>query len=82
VIGFVPSAVDAVHRPQTFDGSRLARAMSNRLGILLPDGATLLLRRQYRAFYRSLALSQEGSVVEKAYLASRVDRSRLRSRSA
>jgi len=45
--------------------------MSGSLGILLPDGATLLLRPEDRAFFRSLVMAREGLVLEKAYLASR-----------
>ena len=49
---------------------QLARHRS--LGIPLPDGSTLLLRREYRAYYRALVLSQDGLVLDKAYHASRV----------
>jgi hypothetical protein len=52
------------------DTLKCSLAMSRRLGILLPDGATLLLRREYRAFYRSLVISREGFELDKAYLAS------------
>jgi len=54
------------------DTWQCAKAVRPKLGILLPDGATLLLRREYRAFYRALVMSREGLLLDRAYHAARI----------
>lgn len=57
---------------ETADDWQCAKAVRPKLGILLPDGATLLLRREYRAFYRALVMSREGLLLDRAYHAARI----------
>lgn len=54
----------------TFRGSLYA--LQHRLEF--PGGAHLMLRREYRAMFRSLMTWSEGRLLERAYLASRFKR--------
>jgi hypothetical protein len=59
--GTAPGSEDAI-------ALRAALALRNRLD--LPGGAQLLLRREYRAMFRSLMTWGDGLLLERAYLAS------------